>query len=136
MNVCRKKKIGFRKFGNTCRYQHIDTVCEDSKCENEISERRHPKKFTYFVRFSRYKFREFCKYCHVTLYENDDKGIKKLELEKNDLKIENNKIKKEIEFMKINISNTRIYWRYAPINPSPCGGVGCLGLQPTHPCCL
>ena len=31
--------------------------------------------------------------------------------------------------------NTRIFFRFASKNPSPCGVLECVSLQPTHPCC-
>ena len=77
------------KFGNTCRYQHSDIICDNCKCEIKTCERRHPRKCSYFERFSRCKFGVFCKYSHVTLSKNDEKEIKKLELEITELKIQN-----------------------------------------------
>ena len=105
MNVCRKNKFSYCKFRNTCRYQHIYFICDNSQCEIESCERRHPIKCNYFTRFSRCKFGVFCKYSHVTLSKHDEKGIRKLEAEITELKIHNDKIEKEIELMKMHISN-------------------------------
>ena len=106
VNVCQNNKFGYCKFDNTCRYHHINTVCDTIKCDTESCEKRHPKKCKYIDRYSRCKFGIFCKYSHVTLSknsENEDTSKVELHMEIIELKNKNEEIRREIDLLKRDI---------------------------------
>ena len=75
-NVCTNNKYGFCKFGNTCRFKHVDFLCETQNCDILSCEKRHPKTCFYQTKYGRCKFTSFCKYSHENkprFCENSDK---------------------------------------------------------------
>ena len=63
-NVCTFNKYGFCKYRERCLKVHIDDVCDDSSCDNNLNcNRRHPKECIYDKKYKRCKF-DPCKYLH------------------------------------------------------------------------
>ena len=105
-NVCKNNKFGFCKFKDTCRFHHINTICDTIKCDIQFCEKRHPRKCKYFDKYSRCKFGIFCKYSHVTLSKNSETGHTsniELDMEIIELKKKNEEMKKEIDLIKSDI---------------------------------
>ena len=61
---CRRNKFGFCKFGERCRYLHIDELCESSSCDQSHCSLRHPRECFYFKKYKNCKFGEWCRYDH------------------------------------------------------------------------
>ena len=68
-NVCSKNKFGFCRFGETCRYKHVNIRCEENDCEIQSCKMRHPRACTYYRDFRRCKFGTFCSYDHRNVEE-------------------------------------------------------------------
>ena len=79
-NICYYKKFGHCRFLETCKYRHIETICETKECEIVNCERRHPKECRYFKEFSRCKFGDYCSFRHeTTLNEGNVTLVKEVE---------------------------------------------------------
>ena len=75
-NVCRRNKYGHCKYGDKCRYLHINEICVTTKCNVYNCEKRHPKICNYQRTYGRCKFTEYCSYSHnksEDILENSDK---------------------------------------------------------------
>ena len=71
-NICYYKKFGHCKFLETCKYRHVEIICNEKDCEIENCERRHPKECRYFKEFSRCKFGDYCSFRHeITMNEGN-----------------------------------------------------------------
>jgi hypothetical protein len=97
-NVCRYNKFGYCKFGEVCRKQHVDELCDDSSCDPLNCIKRHPKECKYYSNYKRCKFNP-CKFLHLK-NENYDEKLK--EISKKQETIEENLQEK------INIINLKI----------------------------
>ena len=78
--LCLFNKFGYCKFGETCRKQHINKICDESSCEIYTCKQRHPKNCKYFKKYGRCKFSP-CAFKHEVFmnhYERLDKDIKDL----------------------------------------------------------
>ena len=62
--IYRHNKYGYCKCGETCRYLHVNYLCERSDCEIYRCEKRHPRECKYWREYRRCKFNEFCSYSH------------------------------------------------------------------------
>ena len=62
--LCFRNKLGYCKFGETCRNRHVDDICETENCDIFSCDKRHPKVCRFVGRFGRCKFLEYCKYDH------------------------------------------------------------------------
>ena len=63
-NVCKRNKLGYCKYGDQCRYLHVDELCDDTKCEVLTCEKRHPRSCRFYREHGMCKFTDFCKYAH------------------------------------------------------------------------
>ena len=66
INVCQYNKYGYRNYGNMCRNQHVETLCENDLCNVQNCSLRHPRNCKFFCEFGRCKFANYCKYNHET----------------------------------------------------------------------
>ena len=90
--ICRNNKFGYCKFADKCKYQHVESLCEEKLCEINNCEKRHPKICIYQRDYGRCKT-SFCKYYHG----NETNIISNLE-EKLEISRKNNKeLEKRIE---------------------------------------
>ena len=85
-NLCLYNKFGFCKFRDTCKFRHVQEKCENSDCEVNNCQRRHPKECRYWRDFNRCKFGDYCLYKHETSrprqpFENEFEIVKQ-ELER------------------------------------------------------
>ena len=62
--MCRRNKYEVCKFGDKCRYLHINEICEEQNCNVYNCERRHPQICNYQRTYGRSKFTEYCSYSH------------------------------------------------------------------------
>ena len=81
--VCKYNQSGYCKYQSRCRFRHVNTICEDEECNNKSCENSHPKLCTYFEKFGRCKFGDFCKFSHLKLAKthSDDVKTKLIQLE-------------------------------------------------------
>ena len=63
-NVCRFNKNGFCKYRDSCRYKHVNEVCEKQDCFGVNCTKRHPRTCRFHLSFGSCKFGENCKYHH------------------------------------------------------------------------
>ena len=78
MEVCRRNKYGYCKYGDNCHFRHEKQICTDSSCDVFNCEKRHPRICSWFQQYRRCKFTSFCKFKHVNS-ENIDDLIKLIE---------------------------------------------------------
>ena len=64
LNVCRKNKYGYCKYGDRCQFKHVKQICNDSNCNVFACDKRHPRNCRWFGEYGRCKFTTFCKYKH------------------------------------------------------------------------
>ena len=64
LNVCRKNKYGYCKYGDLCQFKHVKEICNDSNCNVFDCDKRHPRICRWFGEFGKCKFTSFCKYKH------------------------------------------------------------------------
>ena len=62
--ICNFNKYGHCKFKDTCRFKHVNTICEIEICNDRSCERRHPRTCNFFRDYNRCKFFP-CSYKHV-----------------------------------------------------------------------
>ena len=62
--ICSYNKYGHCKYKNTCRFRHVDTICELEICDVTTCESRHPKTCNFYHHYNRCKFSP-CSYKHV-----------------------------------------------------------------------
>ena len=96
-NVCKRNKLGYCKYGDQCRYLHVDELCDNTKCEVLICEKRHPGSCRFYREHGMCKFTDFCKYAHNQPL--NDKVAKQFETKIKEL--EKLVVKKEKEIQKI-----------------------------------
>ena len=77
-NICRNNKFGYCKFGEKCKFHHIDELCENKFCEVSSCENRHPKPCLYQRKYGQCKFSSYCRYSHEV---NDDLTFLKKQME-------------------------------------------------------
>ena len=75
MPVCQFYKYGFCKYGDWCRHQHNDTVCENNACETLKCPFRHPRPCRFYKQYGRCKFGNYCQYSHVKFVDLEYKNI-------------------------------------------------------------
>ena len=63
--VCRYNKTGFCKYKNSCRYLHVNKICEDRNCDIRTCRKRHPKTCFFYKTYGRCKFGSYCKFKHI-----------------------------------------------------------------------
>ena len=102
MEICRRNKYGYCRYGDNCHFRHEKQICTESSCDVFNCEKRHPKICSWFQQYRRCKFTTFCKYKHINS-ENIDELINLIEENSKKL-LEVNKaleaIKKEEELVK------------------------------------
>ena len=103
-NVCQHNQFGFCKYGETCKYRHINEKCENENCEMDKCLKRHPGECKYYRTHGRCKFLEYCAYEHILQDKPNTDLANALEIVKVDLadmqkvlEDEANKIKNLIE---------------------------------------
>ena len=86
-NQCLYRKFGHCKFLETGKYRHIEKICENSACEIENCESRHPRDCRFYREFGRCKFGVYCSFKHKTSTPefDDDRFQNELEGVKNEL---------------------------------------------------
>ena len=65
VNVCRHFKFGFCKYGNTCKFQHNEAICDKSDCSVQDCPLRHPVSCRFYGDYQRCKFGSLSAYRHV-----------------------------------------------------------------------
>ena len=63
--VCKYDYHGHCKFGDTCRNQHVDEICERDLCDIKSCIQRRPKECRYYRDYQRCKFGEWCHFAHI-----------------------------------------------------------------------
>ena len=63
-NVCRNNKFSYCKYGENCRFLHINEECDDNNCDISACKKRHPKICRYFRDFRKCKYLDYCRYKH------------------------------------------------------------------------
>ena len=63
-NLCTNYKFGFCKYAERCRKRHVEAKCQNSECDGNKCERRHPHSCKFFLEFKRCKFGEYCRFLH------------------------------------------------------------------------
>ena len=76
-NVCRYNKFGYCKFGEVCRKQHVDELCDSSSCDPLTCIKRHPKECKFYRNYKRCKFNP-CKFSHMVSNQNYDEKLKEM----------------------------------------------------------
>ena len=66
-NHCKYIQFGFCKYGQNCRKQHVDEICDSEGCEIERCFRRHPKQCKFYLFYRNCKFGSCCKFVHKDL---------------------------------------------------------------------
>ena len=74
---CPYNDRGYCKFGNECNNKHVDKVCNDRDCTEEVCDKRHPNPCKFGLRCKHNK-KKLCSYSHVT-FASDDGKINALE---------------------------------------------------------
>ena len=62
--LCLHNKFGFCKYGELCRREHVNEICENEKCKVDSCNKRHPRKCKYFEEYRRCKFSDYCAFSH------------------------------------------------------------------------
>ena len=76
--LCLFNKFGYCKFGETCKKNHINKICDESSCEIETCKQRHPKVCKYFRNYGRCKFSP-CAFKHEVPVNHNSKLEKDIE---------------------------------------------------------
>ena len=69
---CNRNKFGYCKFGETCKFLHVNELCSNVKCDKRSCSFRHPKECLYFRKYKNCKFGEYCKYNHEICETNNE----------------------------------------------------------------
>ena len=93
--LCRKNKYGYCRYGETCRYRHINVICVAKSCNVFKCEKRHPKICNFFTDFGQCKFTTYCAYKHEKKKDAFENSEKIKELEKKILSLEKSASKKD-----------------------------------------
>ena len=128
-NLCNHFKFGYCRYGTTCRYQHVNIICEKRACEIFNCNYRHQKDCKYWKEFGKCKFNDYCSYKHETRVDGTRNEIEVLKKEVTELKdcLEENKLELEamryqlnsfIMSTKINLSNESAVMRSDIFEPS------------------
>ena len=101
--ICKRNQFGFCKYGDTCRYLHINTLCDSNSCEIFNCTKRHPYKCRFYREHGRCKFGDYCKYKHELYEKTPDNGTKReiQNLKEKIKQMEKAMIKKEDDFEKL-----------------------------------
>ena len=104
VTVCMRNKYGFCKFGEYCRKQHNNELCDLETCDTFSCEKRHPQKCFYFNSYGRCKFGTFCRYAHRNEYNcTRDNTNNHIEEKIRELRENNNLIEEEVKTLKNDI---------------------------------
>ena len=76
--ICKRNQFGFCKYGDTCRYLHINTLCDSHSCEIFNCNKRHPYKCRFYRENGRCKFGDYCKYKHELFEKTFDIGNREI----------------------------------------------------------
>ena len=94
--ICNYNKLGHCKYGETCRNQHVNEICEKTLCDVQTCNLRHPRVCRWFRDFQRCKFIEYCSYSHVKKVDDFEKLKKENEsFEKKISEIEKKMVEKD-----------------------------------------
>ena len=63
-NICKFNQKGFCKYRYTCRNRHVNEICGEENCREELCELRHPSRCRFFVFNGVCKFGNDCSYLH------------------------------------------------------------------------
>ena len=53
--VCLHHKFGYCKYGNHCRLKHVHLVCQNTNCDVQKCNYRHPRHYSYFTQFGQWE---------------------------------------------------------------------------------
>ena len=70
--ICSYNKLGHCKYGETCRNQHVNEMCENPECDVQTCNYRHPRECRWYREFCRCKFGDYCSYSHNKKKDNLD----------------------------------------------------------------
>ena len=70
-SVCLHYKRGYCKYRESCRFKHIDAICNNVNCDIQKCENRHPKRCRYFFAYGCCMFGSNCSYIHISSVQND-----------------------------------------------------------------
>ena len=73
--IYRHIKYGYCKYGETCRYLHVNYLCDRSYCEISRCEKRHPRECKYWREYRRCKFNEFWSYSHKEEHNTEKAAV-------------------------------------------------------------
>ena len=85
---CPYNNRGYCKFGDECTNKHVDKVCNDRDCIEEVCDKRHPNPCKFGLR-CKHNRKKLCSYSHVTFASDDGKIValeKKFDVLENQLK--------------------------------------------------
>ena len=82
-SVCHFNKFGFCKFGKQCFRYHETKVCENVDCEVLKCSLRHPRRCKFYSEYYYCKFGSYCKFSHERV---EDKAIKLIKKELEEVK--------------------------------------------------
>ena len=124
--ICRYNKFGYCKFKDTCRKNHINTLCENSSCDVQICTLRHPKECKHYRNHGRCKFGEWCRFSHIEKedelknlrLENDTINKKLADLEKNVFEKERVFNQNDDEVKNLKLENETVNQKLADIEKS------------------
>ena len=86
-SVCIYRKYGHCKYLETCKFRHIEKICDEEACEIENCHSRHPRDCRFFRDYRKCKFGDYCSYNHQNFNAKlDDSVQNELENVKEDLK--------------------------------------------------
>ena len=70
--ICSFRKYGHCRYGETCRYRHVNENCESESCNAAFCEKRHPKECRFWNQFKRCKFGTYCSFKHSDNITGDE----------------------------------------------------------------
>ena len=101
--ICRYNKYGYCRFQDTCRYKHVEEVCDDSLCVADSCNKRHPRSCIYYQAYKRCKFGAQCKYKHAAVVSQSPTEEVSLLSKIDELKEEITSLRKENESLKFKL---------------------------------
>ena len=116
--VCRYFKYGHCQYQESCRFRHVNELCNDTDCVLNSSQKRPPQICIFFKEYKQFKLGAFCNYKHETeveelgcenifLYKDEitklSSKIKKLEEDINALVEENVALQLKLDAMELNV---------------------------------
>lgn len=86
--------MGFCKFGEKCRFLHIDELCDINNCDQRNCSLQHPRDCFYYKKYKNCKFGDWCRYSH-NITDITEEQFKTISVEIETLKSEISALKEE-----------------------------------------